>query len=630
MFVHVCFALGVLTALIAAVRVYFTRYDAKKCSATILLGVLAATFWLILPVIELSGGESSVADGLYRVLVAFFYSFKSLGGGQDVALTNGIVLSGALKYAYIFLCYFMFFLAPIVSSTLIVSCFGDMGERIRYCLKFSKRCYVFSDLNGNSLAIAEGIKKADRKAAIVFCGTKESDKALITKAKTLGGICYYRSVVDFKVGCFHKNYEFYLVSDNEDTNVSYAAELIAKNSDVKKDKITVNAFESSGVNIDIVESLTKNNINLRFIDKCALLCNQIIFTHPLYDIPKDQTEISVMIIGCGETGKRMLKTVVWCGQMDGYTLKIRAYDTGAKQIEGEFFGEAPELKSRAYDIKFVEADIKSADFEKSIKDSLDATYVFISTGDDGLNLETAVKLRGIFRRNTGRYDLQPKILTRVRDDFKTANIRKSPYLNDRNIVAFGNVTDLFREKMPFETKFERLSLGVHLAYCDMLGADTESSEFKASCDAFYSQEYNRRSSMATALHIASKLRSVGVLAPSEYELTNEVADCLEEAIKDNEELVLRLARNEHLRWNAFFKSEGYLGVDFKEVKKYVPTVGKHKDILSKTHPCITKWGNLDSLSEKYNALSGRNEDFKASDIKIIKAIPDIIRFANND
>ncbi len=627
MFVLVCFLLGFLTVLIVTVRAVLNRHDTKKCSATILLGILIATFWLILPVIKPLTQSDLITSVVYRMLSAVLYSFKVLGGRQDIAVISGIALSGVLKYIYIYLCYFMFFLAPVISSTLIISCFGDMGEKIRYWLHFSKKCYIFSDLNSNSISIAKGIKKADRRATLVFCNTKSEDKALITKAKTVGGICLYKSPVDFKVGYFHKNYEFYLVSDNDDKNVAYAVEIIEKNKQVKKDKITVNAFAGSGVNIDIVESVEQDNIKLRFVDKVALLCNQIIFRHPLYSTPDGTTDISVMIIGCGDTGKRMLKTVTWCGQIEGFSLKARVYDIDAEKLRSEFFGEAPELKNKEYDIKFIGTDVKSDAFIKNIKDSLDATYVFIATGDDALNLETAVKLRGIFRRKVGNYDLEPKILTRIRDDFKTANIKSNKYLKDRNIVAFGNVSDLFEEKMPFETKFERLSLGVHLAYSKMLGTDPDSNAFKEHCDAFYSQEYNRRSSMATALHISAKLHSCGVLAHNEYDLTDAVADRFEQMLKQNKNLARDLAKNEHTRWNAFFRSEGYHGATIKEVERYALKVGKHKDMLSKTHPCITDWDSLVKLADRYNKIASKNEDFQAFDVEIVEAIPEIIRFA---
>ena len=60
---------------------------------------------------------------------------------------------------------------------------------------------------------------------------------------------------------------------------------------------------------------------------------------------------------------QMLKTVVWCGQIPGHTLKIRVLDKHAAEIEKTFYSHYPEMDQ--YDIRFVEADVESVDFEKT-------------------------------------------------------------------------------------------------------------------------------------------------------------------------------------------------------------------------------------------------------------------------
>ncbi len=635
------FIIGTVVLAIAVIIAIHERHDTKKWTSTVLLGILFTTMLYIIPTVKITESSGGFYDALYRIMYALMYAHKTLSTRQTISEIYNIV--GIWRDLFLLISYAMFFTAPLLSTALIVSFFGDMGEKIRYALHFSKECYIFSDLNSNALSIAKGIKKNKKSVTLVFCNSKSADEKLKIKAKKLGGICFFKPCTEFKVGFLHKYYEFYVVSQNEDNNVSMTERIIAKNKTVKNDKITISAFAQSGTSVEIIEKIDQDNIRIRFVDQSALLCNQIIFSHPLYDLPDDRRDISVLIAGCGNTGMQMLKTVAWCGQIDGYTLKIRVYDSKASKIEAEFYSGAPEMKSDEYDIKFIDADIIAADFEDKITDSLDATFVFIATGDDELNLKSAARLRGILRRKTGTFSLQPKILTRVRDDFKTANINQSKYLTDRNIIAFGNAAELFESKLPFETRFERLSLGVHLVYYGALDADTGSDEYKNACREFYSQEYDRRSSMATALHIAAKLRAVGVIKPNQYELTNEIADKFEQLIKDNDELIISLAKNEHIRWNAFFRSEGYRSTDFETVKKYCRYMGdNHKDPLSKLHPCITDWDNLDPLETAYNAYietlpknpddekekKTKKANFKKYDIKIVECIPQIIRFAN--
>ncbi len=675
MFIYICLAIGAAVFLAAIALAVSARHNTSKSISFILVGIFFSTFALSLPAVKLDSTilEQSSFDAVYRAIKAMLYSFKSLGGRQEINELYSIIgeLGGVSKYIYYGLCYVMFFLAPILSSALILSFFGDFGEKIRYALHFSKKCYVISNLNDTSVSLARGIKSSNRFATVVFCDTKAANKELITKAKRLGGICFYKSCADFHVGFFHKEYEFNLIADNEDENIKYACKILQKNKHIKADKLTVNAFSQSGESIDLVESLNQSNIKLHFIDKVALLCNQIVYKNPLYDIPKEnEKNISVAIIGCGRTGLQMLKTAIWCGQVIDHTLKIRVFDSKAKDIENEFLSQAPDLKLDDYNVEFIKTNVFTPQFEKDIAShSLDATFVFVATGDDKLNLQTAVKLRGIFRRKRGEtrdtLDMNPKILTRVRDDIITDNIYNSKYLSERNIVAFGNVSNLLEKKVLFETRLEKLALGVHLAYCGIKGTKKEyvdaelkkanlkskkdkkkkaksaAADFDNAVAQFYTKEYDRRSSMAAALHIDSKLYSVGLC----YDLPDfdkEFNACLDTRLED-------LAKNEHDRWNAFFRSEGYFSADLNAIKKYYTVKdNSHKDPYSKYHPCITPWSELDGIMKdyyafanqeikKYNstvadpknekALRDPNFNYSKYDRDIIKAIPDILHFA---
>ena len=136
--------------------------------------------------------------------------------------------------------------------------------------------------------------------------------------------------------------------------------------------------------------------------------------------------------------------------------------------------------------------------------------------------------------------------------------------------------------------------------------------------------------MAAALHIKAKLRSCGIITkdvmPTEAEL------CEFEELTKNEATMEVLMKNEHERWNAFMRSEGFRTVDFDTVKKYAPFTCSHKDEAAKLHPCITSWDELDLLQEKYNelqkSLNLKESNFKEYDKKIVEEIPKIIKKAN--
>lgn len=360
-------------------------------------------------------------------------------------------------------------------------------------------------------------------------------------------------------------------------------------------------------------------LRIRFVDEIALFCNQLIFENPLYDLPEGRKDISVLLVGGGRLGVRMLKTAVWYGQIDGYTLKIRVLDKNASKIQKELFAQCPELAR--YDIAFADVDVQSADFQAKVLENADATFVCVATGSDELNISVAETLYGIFRRRYSGFI--PPIFTRVRQSVTSGNFdRQGTYLSERNIRVFGTAESVFADNTLFNTRLEHLAFAVHLCYNWALDAAKDSFVYQKARNDFYTSEYSRRSSMAVALHIAAKLHSCGI---GEDDLAG-FAELMQDAA-----VAERMARNEHERWNAFVRSEGFRTTDFETVKKYAPHTRTHKDEAAKLHPCILPWEELDHFQEEYNKLQAelllKPSDFKEYDFKIVREIPQILEKA---
>ena len=712
--------------IVAAVAVVRNRNNTSKWITYVTLAIFFSTFLMVLPTAWGKEGVKLACEPLHKIVSALLYSFKALGGRQDISQVESIGLEGFAKTVYVIINYIAFAAAPILASSMILSFIGDMGDRMRYATRFSPVCYVFSEINDNSLSLAKGIKDKKGRKTIVFCNTKDTDKAEITKARELGAILLYKSCKDIKFGRRFKSYELCLISESEDDNIKLAEAIILKKNKLKKYDIVVNAFAHSGISINLLENLMKKSpcfvfdsltketlekaedlkkedtkivfcntalthisliddaekrgftvlkkpwekakigieytdynitlfesseegfkkkglkykggrftenwvndpLRIRFVDEIALFCYNLLYEHPLYNLPENRHDISVMLVGCGCLGMRMLKTVVWAGQIDGFTLKIKVYDKQAKEIENKLLLQCPELKG--YGIDFIDVDIESAELKEKMKDSLDAAYVCIATGSDDLNLSTAENLYHIFRRNN--IDYTPPIFTRVRKTIKSENYNeKGSYLKNRNIHLFGTVDSVFKEKTLFNSKLENLAFAVNLCYCWALGADKESFEYGAAAEALYGSEYNRRSSMAAALHIAAKLYSCGLANKENSEIGEENLLKFEKLISEKKTKLDDLAKNEHDRWNAFVRSEGYVGVDMETVKGYADKTHSHKDDESKRHPCILSWEELDKFQKEYDAcyeeFGLKKCDFKEYDYKIVKEIPQIVRAA---
>ena len=175
--------LGLVAIGIAAFFAYKNRHDTKKCIASITLGVFFATFFMVLPTQWVKEGKEVFCEPLYAILSSLLYSLKALGGRQDIAQLETMALPPILLAVYIVLSYICFALAPILASSLILTFVGDSGERIRFALQRNTKCYIFSEISENALALAEGIQCKAGKKTVVFCNGKDADKEQVVKAK---------------------------------------------------------------------------------------------------------------------------------------------------------------------------------------------------------------------------------------------------------------------------------------------------------------------------------------------------------------------------------------------------------------------------------------------------------------
>lgn len=61
-----------------------------------------------------------------------------------------------------------------------------------------------------------------------------------------------------------------------------------------------------------------------------------------------------------------------------------------------------------------------------------------------------------------------------------------------------------------------------------------------------------------------------------------------------------------------------------------PTIRISKNTLLRTHACLIPWEELDALSAKENAVTGRSVDYKQLDINNVLAVPRLLRPAEGN
>ena len=655
LFENICIGIALAVLVLFILLAIRFRRTATKRFSLVLVGICVSSFFLSLPrywdtSLALFSGwhpgqEGSWFHALRTVAYSLFYSLKAVGGGQEVDVLEELEIeSPVFRTIYIVLNYGYFVVAPLITSGLVLSLIGDLWDRIRYRIQVRRNYYVFSGMNDISINLARQLRDKYPEAVIVFCQSRSSEKKLLIRARNMDALLLNAPCEALRIPFGKKRLEYYLVDPEEDGNLRIAELLISRYREEDKCRVIINAFVASGTGIQVVESMDKGNVGMRFIDGTALLCNNLLLNHPLSD--GGTGTVSVVIIGCDRTGLRMLKTVSWCGQLEGKKLKIRVYDREASAVEQRFLAQCPELKESC-DILFHTADVGTAGFGAILMDpelgSPDATFCVIAMGDDDVNMEAAEQVFRLYRSHN-RFGRTPEILTRVRASSKSAiyTFRDNPYLATRNIHTFGGVADVLSTSTLFHTRLERMAFAVDLSYGNLLPEQDPSrmtvEELKAylaldavakSRNDFLHSEYSRRSSMATAVHIAMQIRGTGVMPEDEWFPSDETARRFEQALAEDPGLLERLARNEHLRWNSFMRSEGFCSASWEDLLDFYPQVMNNQDALSKRHLCLTDWDSLDELNRKYLELNPpKRKDFKKSDFDIVRNIPRIIMLTN--
>lgn len=645
--------LAAVIVTVTLVQAFRYRHTVSKRLAILLAGICVSSFFLFLPRYwqESVMGEHSYPS-LRSLTYTLYYSLKAISGGQQIDVMEEMEFHqnfpSLLRLIYYVMNYTFLVAAPVLTSSLVLSLVGDVADQMRCRLWRSRKYHIFSELNETALDMAEKIKAGHPKEKVVFCGTQKADKERIAKARAMGAALLYAPCKTAKLPLRGKLLQFYLVAQDEDINLNDTEALIEKYAQVPEANVVINAFAESGTGIQMVESMPKGNVGLRFVDGTALLCNELLMRFPLDQLPADRRTISVAIIGCDRAGMRMLKTMAWCGQVKDLGFKIRVYDKQATLLERILQAQCPELMANC-DIAFCTADARSAELETAILDpnrgSPDATYIVTAMEDDDLNIAVAERIYKVMRHHN-RYRWTPRILARIRSATKSDIYagEENVYLTQRRISVFGDVESVFLENTLFHSYLENLSFAVDLCYNGLLPQKDPDLMTEAELKAFFGSkpvreargrflqsEYNRRSSMAAALHIPVKLRSCGILPADQRIPTAQMARQFSQALQEDPGLLDALAENEHQRWNQFMRSEGYVQADWNDLLCFYPLLEKknNQDALSKRHLCLTTWEQLDALNEQYLALDPPvRKDFKKSDYDLVRSIPQILLLAN--
>ena len=447
--------------------------------------------------------------------------------------------------------------------------------------KTKNTLYLISYLDERSYTLAKSIIENDtiqkEKPTIVFTNIANDrsiyngiDKRVVRLGCKLSSddICNIQS---FK----HSTYKLtrlVLINPDEHMNLTVALSLADQYRDKSAAEIYV--FASSKESECLLDSVDKGGqhgvVPPLKIRRVNIIRNQIysdLMKNSLFDTAIDEYNekvISVLIVGLGHYGMEMLKSVLWCGQMVGYVLRVTVIDE-SPDAEEVFYMQCPGIRERGcqpqngedyYEITFHSGvNVHSETFYNIVKAVPNTTQAFVALGNEQKNFETALTLRTIFsgiQIDDGKTPLhsqtntqKPRITTVINNNQKAALLNQNKLSNFKgqyyNIECIASNDELYSYKNIFASDLEEMALKAHLQWGNL--------------ESFNNYEYCRRSSMASAIH--KKYR--------------------DELFKDNEELA---AMAEHMRWNAYMRAvEGY-------------SFGYIRDDLALRHSSLIKYSSL--------------------------------------
>lgn len=576
----------------------------------------------------------SISDAIRVFMTENMYDNISERITELVKADGGIFHQYAHRFAvYEFAVLAIQLIAPFLTFGFVVSFIKNLVPGLIYGFYFWREKHIFSELNEKTVILADSIltnaaekeknwfKRWIFKPLVVFmgCEKKNEDDELLDSARRMGAIIFPSNIDNVRLKrplpkekvkkvkekpkvkdkekpkkvkeTKHKKSKkkickaritFYLTGENETDKIDYATHIIKK---WDYDEVSMYVF-SDTIECEMLLSAWDNKkMQIYRVNDIQALIYHNLYVHGirLFDNAHNQNNntISAVIVGLGKYGIEMLKALVWYCQVPGFKIKITAFDED-KDIEAKFKAQCPELMEKNRDKTAGEAhydiniyggvDVSRYDFYEKLKYVSDPTYVFVCLGKDEENIDVAVRIRSEYRKIAP--DMDPDIETVVYDSNITRemsvtwqgdlttnsdpggirNFKGQAY----NIHMIGDLESFYSVKTVINSELIEAGKEVNSRWANT--AEDKAKEEKK----FWKYNYHYKSSIAKAIHETLRVKLVDKKYIQPIKGVGKVWETL------NEEEKLEIGLFEHVRWNAYMRTEGY-------------SYAENRNDLTKTH-----------------------------------------------
>ena len=621
-------ALGIFALSFTAAVLLRRKLDAAV--RVLAAGGIVSAILLLLPLILMNNAGSE--DGWIPPVTVPLMALQLGGLDGDYALLIGEAesISRAYQISVICMCY----LLPLCIGGFVISLFDGLLSRISYrVLRHWRRTFCFSALSEKTLALAQSISQSDGAALIVFCSVEDGDSPLAAKAKEAGFTLFSDSETEFvSVGC--RRTTFFEFSDDDDANLANALcmvrTVLERYKPEKQRLVHVFVKSSQKEAPEIISTADTGMVDVVLVDPPRRAVYDLLYENPLVGaLGCDRKNLDVLILGSGAVARELFKAALWCGQMGkDFGLSVTMIAEDADSIRSCLELDCPELFTSDYKVSFYECKLSGSRLPQLLAEHCaGANYIVVAADDDELNVKTAEWLRSFYLRIDDSFQNRPLISVLLESRLKADSLSLVNKSDGYGFFIFGTNRSVYDYRSLVDSDLEKIALNVSSSYQTRSRTEAVLSRDEL-LRLYYANEIDRRSNRANALHYRNRLYMLGYTYKSLAEATEEECAFSEQAVKNvlalkgDASLAEKAAVTEHDRWNAYNRSEGYMGADLETVLAYRKKTGSHKFLLARYHGCICSWEELGKLDEALGMNFRSYDSFFIDDMLDILGVTD--------
>lgn len=499
-------------------------------------------------------------------------------------------------------------LAPVICGLALVEVVANLvgGLRERFC---RKPVYVFSQLNRESLTLAESIARTQQRVLICFFGAaQKQQEEFRSRLRQIDAIVHEDEIRHKLFPRFAPCTTCLVCSGSEEDNLNTLSRLLEEGEEDGFGRLKYFVFAHSSQAERLTDKLAaqyvtgadcKDGQSVRLV--CMInpeenLVSHILARHPLHACTApagEKRRLNVLILGSGHLAEHMLRNVFACGQMIGCTLSITAAAQNEKAFRTRMEASVPMLRKpddplmqELGTIAFEHLECPAA--ADSLPSAQNADYMLCALDNDADNIQAAGQLRVLIDQQklqaaahqAPRASQQVSILYVVKDPSMNALClrEEAPAYDVRAYTPctaspVGSNSEQYSADVIFSNEIMHQGFFVDRSYNSKLDSYDGGRQPESMMNDFFSfmnSAYGRRSSIANAQHIPYRS---SVLAEAKDE--------------DKEKTVQLLAKVEHQRWCAYTIMDGFTRPTDEQLKGFLfrgNSNTKETELL--LHPCL--------------------------------------------